>query len=157
MTSTDLPQTPSGTAAPDGVSWLFDVDGTLVDGITGCSLRPGARELLVALRSRGIRVLLWSSGGGEYAWRRARETGFHDLVDAAYDKRRDDPASPWDLPGALAERPPVVLVDDMPAEVPAVGEIVAVRPYLGPNPHDTGLQPLVHRLAATADGAPAGA
>jgi FMN phosphatase YigB (HAD superfamily) len=24
------------------VSWLFDVDGTLIDGITGSSLRPGA-------------------------------------------------------------------------------------------------------------------
>jgi long-chain acyl-CoA synthetase len=128
-------------------SWLFDVDGTLVDGITGCSLRPGARELLTLLRTRGVRILLWSSGGADYAWRRAHETGIADLVEATYDKVRPRPDDLWDLPEELAAAPPAVLVDDMPAEVPPVGEVLAVRQYLGPNPHDTGLHPVAERAA----------
>ncbi|MEB3070719.1 HAD family hydrolase [[Mycobacterium] vasticus] len=134
------------TARGDGTTWLFDVDGTLVDGITGLSLRPGARELLTALRQRGIGVLLWSAGGAAYALRRAEQNGIDDLVDAAYDKERDEPSLPWRLPADLVARPPVVLVDDMPDEVPRVGEVVAVRRYLGPNPHDTALVQLMTRL-----------
>ena len=127
-------------------SWLFDVDGTLVDGITGRSLRPGARSLLAALRLRDVRVLLWSSGGADYAWRRAHDTGIADLVDATYSKFRPHPDACWDLPAPLAAAPPAVLVDDMPHEVPPVGEVIGVRQYLGPNPHDTGLAGLADRV-----------
>src|SRR5581483_7077971 len=31
--------------------WVFDVDGCIVDSLTGTSLRPGARELLEHLRT----------------------------------------------------------------------------------------------------------
>ncbi|MGV0791404.1 hypothetical protein [Mycolicibacterium sp. XJ1819] len=130
----------------EAVGWLFDVDGTLIDGITGRSLRPGARELLTALRGRGVDVLLWSAGGADYAWRRARDNGIDDLVVGAYDKVRAEPSLPWEVPGDLVDRPPAVLVDDMPADVPAVGEVVAVRRYLGPNPHDRGLAALLRRV-----------
>ena len=133
-------------APSDAVRWLFDVDGTLIDGVTGRSLRPGARELLMALRNRGVAVLLWSAGGAEYAWRRAEDTGIGDLVDVAFNKVRDGPSQPWDLPAELVDAPPAVLVDDMPEDVPQVGEVVSVRRYLGPNPHDTGLQPLLRRI-----------
>ncbi|MEU7816581.1 HAD family hydrolase [Pseudonocardia sp. NPDC049154] len=130
------------------VTWLFDVDGTLIDGITGGSLRPGARPLLEALRARGVRVVLWSSGGADYAWRKARDNGFDDLVDETYSKVRADPDGLWDLPEEFVLAPPAVLVDDMSHEVPPVGEVVTVRQYLGPNPYDTGLAALVERALA---------
>lgn len=128
--------------------WLFDVDGTVIDAVTGRSLRPFARELLGALRERGTPVLLWSSGGADYAWRRARETGIDDLVVAAHAKQGRDPAGRWFLPAELLADPPSVLVDDLPAEVPHVGEVVGVPPYIGPNPRDSALAPLLERVRA---------
>ena len=44
--------------------WVFDVDGCLVDSLTGTSLRPGAATLLAGLRARGRTVIVWSAGGG---------------------------------------------------------------------------------------------
>ena len=49
-----------------GTVWAFDVDGCLVDSITGTSLRPLARPVLEQLRAQGSTVVLWSAGGGEY-------------------------------------------------------------------------------------------
>jgi long-chain acyl-CoA synthetase len=127
-------------------TWLFDVDATLVDGVTGSHLRPHARHLLELLRGQGARTLLWSSGGAEYALRRARQHAIDHLVDGVFDKRRGDTGGPWDLPPELRNHPPTVLVDDVPSEVPTIGEVVAVRPFLGPNPHDNGLVGLLQRL-----------
>ncbi|WP_141119996.1 hypothetical protein [Mycobacterium malmoense] len=93
----------------------------MVDATTGGSLLPRAREPLLALRSRGVGVLLWSSGGATSAWRRARQTGIADLVDSTCHKIRDDPSSRWELPEALAARVPAVSVDDMPVEVRRCG------------------------------------
>jgi hypothetical protein len=53
--SSDARTTDAGNAPPSG---LFDVDATLIDEVTGSNLRPHARTLLEALRSRGIRLLL---------------------------------------------------------------------------------------------------
>jgi hypothetical protein len=89
----------------------------------------------VELRRRGV-----------YALRRARQHAIDHLVDGVYGKRRTDPAGPWDIPQELRDDLPDVLVDDVPAELPAVGEIVPVRPFLGPNPHDGGLIGLLRRL-----------
>jgi long-chain acyl-CoA synthetase len=136
-------------AARAGDSWLFDVDATLIDGITGGHLRPHARTLLETLRERGVRVLLWSSGGAEYALRRARQHGFDHLIDGSFAKRRPDPRDRWDLPTELHARPRLVLVDDVPDEVPEAGVVVRVRPYLGFNPHDTGLADLLRSVQRT--------
>jgi long-chain acyl-CoA synthetase len=134
------------TAARQDVTWLFDVDATLIDGVSGSHLRPHARTLLELLRVRGVRVLLWSSGGAEYALRRARQHAVDHLVEGAFSKRRRDPSGPWDLPAELRDAPPDVMVDDVPAELPLAGEVVSVRPYLGHNPHDDVLAGLVQRL-----------
>lgn len=142
VAGTDTPAT-LGTGRS---AWLFDVDATLVDGVTGSYLRPHARPLLELLRDRGVRVLLWSSGGADYAFRRARQHAIDHLVDGTFSKQRRDPAGPWELPPELRDDPPDVLVDDVPAELPAVGQVVHVRPYLGPNPHDDGLADLLERL-----------
>ena len=40
-----------GPATTETDGWVFDVDGCLVDSLTGTSLRPGARELLARLRA----------------------------------------------------------------------------------------------------------
>ncbi len=48
------------------VCWVFDVDGCLVDSLTGTSLRPGAQDIVMRLAAQG-RVLLWSAGGEGYA------------------------------------------------------------------------------------------
>ena len=66
--------------------WAFDVDGCLVDSISGTSLRPLARPILEQLRAQGSVVVLWSAGGGDYARRRAVDHGIDDLIHAFYGK-----------------------------------------------------------------------
>ncbi|WP_207945812.1 AMP-binding protein [Actinomadura sp. 7K534] len=129
-------------------AWLFDVDGTLLDSVTGTSLRPLARELLTGLRELGVPVLLWSAGGADYARRRAEGAGIADLVTAVHAKAERDGRGHWVLPALPPEHAPAVLVDDLPGEVPPVGEVLGVPPYVGPNPRDTGLAALLRRLPA---------
>ncbi|TDC72020.1 HAD family hydrolase [Actinomadura sp. GC306] len=131
-------------------AWLFDVDGTLLDSVTGTSLRPLARELLAGLRELDVPVLLWSAGGADYARRRAESAGIADLVTAVHVKAERDGRGHWVLPALPPEHAPAVLVDDLPHEVPPVGEVVGVPPYVGPNPHDTALAALLRRLPARA-------
>src|SRR5271168_1288180 len=71
------------SAAPD--CWVFDVDGCLVDSLTGTSLRPGARELLDSLAGRA-RVLFWSAGGDDYARARAEQFQVDHLVNGYFSK-----------------------------------------------------------------------
>ena len=114
---------------------MFDVDGTLVDSLTGTSLRPGAEALLRRLRDEGHRVLLWSAGGADYARRRAEEQGLDRLIDGFHAKVDRDPHGryvPDFLDGALA----AVFVDDRPEDMPLGAEVVAGSPYLAANPHD---------------------
>ena len=47
--------------------WIFDVDGTLIGSIRSEITRPGALELLTALRDRSDICLCWSAGGDTYA------------------------------------------------------------------------------------------
>ncbi|WP_395109901.1 AMP-binding protein [Actinomadura sp. SCN-SB] len=127
-------------------AWLFDVDGTLLDSVTGTSLRPLARELLSGLRERGVPVLLWSAGGADYARRRAEGAGIAGLVTAFHVKAERDGQDRWILPVLPPEHVPAVLVDDQPDEVPPVGRVLGVPPYIGPNPRDTALAALLRLL-----------
>jgi len=131
-----------------GVAWLFDVDGTVLDLVTGNSLRPLTKELFFALRARGVPVLLWSAGGADYARRRARLHGIAGLVSATYTKTERDEHGRWLLPDLPPGHRPAVLVDDEPREIRYTGEIVGVPPYVGDNPRDTAFVPLLRRLAA---------
>jgi long-chain acyl-CoA synthetase len=126
--------------------WAFDVDGCLVDSLTGTSLRPGALEALSRLRAGGMTVLLWSAGGREHAQSRASELGFAHLVDAVYGKQIRGPDGRWSTANLPPEHQPDVFVDDWPDEAPCTARLVRVSPYIAPNPHDRGLAPLLAEL-----------
>lgn len=117
--------------------WFFDLDGCLVDSMAATTLRPHARELLSALRSRGRAVHIWSAGGGEYAARVAERVGIADLVDGYHDKVRVD-GGRWRLP-AVAAGARAICVDDQPEGVPAEVQVVGVFPFIGGRPHDRAL------------------
>jgi hypothetical protein len=126
--------------------WAFDVDGCLVDSLTGTSLRPGALQVLSLLRDRGATVLLWSAGGRDHAASRAAALGFAHLVHAVYAKEQRGPDGRWSTASLPPEHQPDVFVDDWPDEAPATGRLVPVPPYLAPGGHDRGLAPLLAEL-----------
>jgi long-chain acyl-CoA synthetase len=131
--------------------WAFDVDGCLVDSLTGTSLRPGALEVLSRLRDAGATVLLWSAGGLDHAVSRAADLGFAHLIDAVYAKERRGADGRWCTVNLPQQHQPDVFVDDWPDEAPATARLVAVSPYIAPNPHDRGLAPLLAELTAPPD------
>jgi len=127
------------------VQWRFDLDGCLVDSFAATELRPHARELLVALRSSGVRVTLWSAGGEEYARRVAARVGIDTLFDGFGAKQRGSDGR-WRLDGI--DPAELVCVDDQPDGLPSGVTVVAVFPYIGPDPHDRVLADLLGGLAA---------
>lgn len=134
----------------DGETWVFDVDGTLVDSLTGTSLRPGAADLLQHLRTAGARISVWSAGGARHARERLTEQGLAHLVDGFLSKggRGDDGRYEWEGgPGSTSP----VFVDDHPEDLPAGAEVIAVSPYIAPNPHDRGLAPAQARSRSRRD------
>lgn len=126
-------------------TWVFDVDGCLVDSLTGTSLRPGAAELLTRLRACGRRIVLWSAGGVEHARRRASLCAFDHLVDDFAEKDERDERRRYRVDALGIATAEVVFVDDRPEDMPVDAVVHAVSPYLAPNPHDRVLL----RLAAT--------
>ena len=123
--------------------WRFDLDGCLVDSFAATDLRPHAAELLLALRARGLRVTIWSAGGEEYARRVAARVGIAALVDG-YDEKVRGPDGRWTLTGVAAAD--LVCVDDQPEGLPRGVTVVAVFPYLGPDPHDRVLEQVLRTL-----------
>ena len=126
--------------------WAFDVDGCLVDSLTGTSLRPGALETLSLLRESGATILLWSAGGREHAAGRSAALGFAHLIDAVYAKEIRGADGRWSTASLPSEHQPDVFVDDWPDEAPATARLVPVPPYIAPNPHDRGLAALLAEL-----------
>ena len=121
---------------------VFDVDGTLIDSLTGTSLRPGSVELLTDLRRAGYATILWSAGGASYAWDRAREHGIAELFDSFQPKEERDTEGRYRstfIPGL--DR--AVFIDDRPEDMPVGANVIAVSPYIAHNPHDRGLAKVV--------------
>jgi len=144
-----------GSSASDGPApasiWAFDVDGCLVDSMSGSSLRPFATEVLSALASSGATVVLWSAGGRDHATTMALRHGLDHLLHGIYDKTgrdADGRLTTWHLP--TGHRPTVV-VDDRPEEAPAGTRVVPVAPYIAPDEGDRGLAALLAELLAPAD------
>ncbi len=127
---------------------MFDVDGCLIDSLTGTSVRPGAVELLSQLHDRGCRLLLWSAGGAEYARRRAREHGLAEFFDAFHDKEGRDAAGRYVTDALSTDLGCLVFVDDRPEDMPAGANVVAVAPYLADNPYDRALESVSQRVAS---------
>jgi phosphoglycolate phosphatase-like HAD superfamily hydrolase len=130
-------------------TWVFDVDGTVVDSLSGTSLRPHAEALLTHLRGRGCRLLLWSAGGAAYARQRAQEHALEAFVDDFHDKQGRDSAGRYVVHRFLGALEGAVFVDDRPEDLPVGAEVVAVSPYLAPDLHDRGLHPAFRRAGLT--------
>ena len=127
--------------------WAFDVDGTVIDSLTGTSLRPGARELLDALRVSGHRVVWWSAGGAHHARQRAEHVGAVDLVDSFHGKDERGADGRYVADHLAEDGGLVVFVDDRPEDLPLGARFVAVSPYLAHNPHDRGLARAMEALS----------
>ena len=124
-------------------AWVFDVDGCVIDSLSGSSVRPLARELFCFLRERGAAVLLWSAGGEDYAMVRAREVGVDALVDACHAKDARDHTGRRTIEHLGVAPETTTFVDDREDEIPASLRAVIVSPYLAPDPHDRGLAPVL--------------
>jgi long-chain acyl-CoA synthetase len=132
-------------SASDVTCWVFDVDGTLVDSLTGTSLRPGTRDLLAFLAAQDARVLFWSAGGHDYAVQRADQFEVESLVNGFFAKEGRD-ASGFYITSHLAlGSGPTVFVDDRPEDLSPDLTVVAVPPYLVDDPHDRGLRDVAWR------------
>ena len=137
---TGPPHRPPPRAAPVDC-WIFDVDGCLIDSLTGTSLRPGARQLLEHLTRTGRHVILWSAGGDGYAQGRAEEFGLEHLVAGYFAKDGRDPDGSYrtaHLPRTRLRH--AVFVDDRPEDLARHLDVLAVSPYLSDDPFDRGLE-----------------
>lgn len=130
---------------------MFDVDGCLVDALSGTALRPHALELLDALNQYGAIVTLWSAGGADYAERRAREHKFHHLVEAFYPKGDKDVDTQWTVAHIPDHHRPTVMIDDQPEYLPAIARVIAVRPFLGPGSFDRSFSDLLTSLKSSSN------
>ena len=134
---------PTQQTARSAQRWVFDVDGTLIDSLTGSSLRPLTISVLSALQSAGHSLVLWSAGGAEYARQRASQHGidrFFVRFAAKAERGRDRRY----LLDAMAEcEQSTIFVDDVPEDLPSTAIVVRVWPYLSCDPHDRGLQSVI--------------
>ncbi len=126
-------------------TWVFDVDGCLVDSLTGTTLRPGGLKLLSELRNDGLTVVLWSAGGASYAHSRAVEQGIDNLAASFHSKDKRDAVGRYQIDHLFARNTSVVFVDDRPEDLPVGVDIIAVSPYLSADPYDRGLSPVAER------------
>jgi long-chain acyl-CoA synthetase len=141
------PELPAPAAEPEPECWVFDVDGCLVDSLTGTSLRPGARDVLEHLARHRRRIILWSAGGGAYARARAEEFGVDHLVDGFFAKEGRDVDGRYVTAPLPLHDHHAVFVDDRPEDLARDldVDVLAVSPYLSHDPHDHGLHHVARR------------
>jgi hypothetical protein len=125
-------------------AWVFDLDGCLIDSLTGTSLRPGAMELLEHL-GRSNRVVLWSAGGDGYARDRAKQFGVDRHVSGYFSKDGRDDDGTYRTGHLALDTCSAVFVDDRPEDLAIDLDVVAVSPYLAPDSHDRGLVSVARR------------
>ncbi len=138
-----------------GAVWAFDVDGTLIGSIRSDVLRPGAADLLHTLGERGVICVLWSAGGAEYATRTAARHGIERAVVSCYGKDVRDERARYRTEHLAPDHLPDVFVDDVPGDLPADANVVAVPQFLGGNPADTALIHLLGTIRAGVGNVPA--
>ena len=140
------------TPASEATSWVFDVDGTLVDSLTGTSLRPGARDLLAFLAAGDARVIFWSAGGCDYAAQRAAQFGMEPLVNGFFSKEGRDERGFYTTSHLGLGPEPAFFVDDRPEDLSPVLTVIAVSPYLAEDAHDRGLHEVARRAGLPSTG-----
>ena len=160
LASDDPTVAPSSGPQPHRASshgcWIFDVDGCLIDSLTGTSLRPYARAILEHLATTGRGAILWSAGGDAYARDRADQFGLAGLIDGFFAKDGRDAHGCY-LTTHLPLRHPggrdAVFVDDRPEDLHPTLDVIAVSPYLSEDPFDRGLAEVARRagLAGSPD------
>src|ERR1700722_4258896 len=138
-------QTKLLASAAEPERWVFDVDGCLIDSLTGTSLRPGARELLEHLARHGRYIILWSAGGDTYAESRAEEFGVDPLVSGYFAKDGRDVRGRYLTAHLPLQNRQAVFVDDRPEDLAPDLDVLPVSPYLSDDPHDRGLQHVARR------------
>jgi long-chain acyl-CoA synthetase len=143
--ASDDPVLQPALGSPAAACWVFDVDGCLVDSLTGTSLRPGGRELLEHLVLTERSVMLWSAGGAGYAQARAEKFGVDHLINAYFAKDGRDGDGSYVTAHLPVRDRHAVFVDDRPEDLDRSLDVIAVSPYLSDDPHDRGLQPVAHR------------
>ncbi len=143
-TSPNLGQPGDGETPSHADCWVFDVDGCLVDSLSGTSLRPGAKEILDSLAGH-TRVLLWSAGGDAYAQARARQFQVDHLVNGFFSKEQRDARGRYVTTHLPVGPGSVVFVDDRPEDLAEDLEVLAVSPYLAEDAHDRGLEKVARR------------
>jgi hypothetical protein len=89
---------------------------------------------------------LWSAGGADYARQRSVTSGIGHLIDGYHDKDGRDADRRYSTAHVLARIDGVVFVDDRPDDLPVGADVIAVAPYLAPNPHDRGLADALRRF-----------
>jgi hypothetical protein len=134
-----------GPGAVEAATWVFDLDGCLIDSLTGRSLRPGAVDLLAQLHHGAATVMMWSAGGAAYAQERVTALGIGRYFQSFHDKQGRDADGRYTTDGFLSGRRQVIFVDDHPEDLPVDADVVAVRPYLAADIHDRGLEPVALR------------
>lgn len=122
--------------------------------MTGTSLRPGARRLLTLLSTAGVRVVVWSAGGSAYAKDRCERHHLTSFIDAYHDKVRVGVGEPWVLDEIPLLDRPWVCLDDQPEHCPHTTQVIAVRPYISPDPRDVGLDHALDAAKAWLDSRP---
>jgi phosphoglycolate phosphatase-like HAD superfamily hydrolase len=136
-----------GPVTPSVQVWVFDVDGCLVDSMTGTSLRPGARAALAHLRAGGHSLLLWSAGGAAYARQRAIDHEIEHFFDAFHAKEGRDESGYYLVAHLHPDVRRLVFVDDRTEEIhPALGRFT-VAPYIVHDPGDRDFHRLMDRLS----------
>ncbi len=136
---------PTGGVTPSHPRcWVFDVDGCLVDSLTGTSLRPGARDILEHLAGH-TQVFLWSAGGADYARDRAEQFRVDHLVSGYFSKEGRDADGCYLTTLLPVCRGTAVFVDDRPEDLAAHLDVLAVSPYLADDRHDRGLEQVALR------------
>jgi long-chain acyl-CoA synthetase len=148
---TDPPQPPSPSPSPTITSeyWVFDVDGCLVDSVTGSSLRPGAVAILEGLATAGRRIVLWSAGGDTYAQAKADEFHIDHFVNGCFAKEGRDADGYYRTTHLPVEGRRTVFVDDRPEDLAPGLDVLAVSPYLADDPFDRGLEAVARRAGLT--------
>ena len=139
---------PEGVGPPDTRCWIFDVDGCLVDSLSGTSLRPGAREILEHLAKR-TRVFLWSAGGAGYARARAEQFRVDYLLSGYFSKEGRDADGCYLTTHLPVWRGSAVFVDDRPEDLAGDVDLLTVSPYITEDPHDRGLDLVAQRAGLT--------